>query len=721
MRLATLLRLLRSPLRTCRIALVLGAAALGQSLGGGPRGRALRAQWNTGISVLIPERGTPDLLRRALEHLMAALARITEPWEVVVIVNGEPPHTYDGLRRQFRGVRWSFHDEPLGFSGALDQGLRLVNFGGVYLHNSDIALDPRAIETLLPWRASHVFAIASQIFFDDQDRRREETGWGDCDLRDDRTDLFDRNPDADGLVRGGLYAGGGASLFDATLLKRFSGATRGYAPFYWEDVDWGVQAWRHGLEVLFHPGSIAWHRHRATIARFFPPAEIDRVVERNRLLFELRNLPLSRPGLRRAAWVGGKTMAELAGWPTLREVAAARASSRRAAFAAVDLALATGRRYVRPAPGARRPLVLVVSPYCILPPRHGGAWRTWRLCEALSDRWRFVLLSDEAMSYSAFDATQASPFESVHLVGGRPDSGPDRIARIRAHSHAALQRELDRLIGVYRPDIVQIEHVELSGLRVPSAQPSLIVAHDVLLTDGDVCPDDAVERTHLASFGAVVVCSGEDAALLAPLRATVVPNGAVVDGCCGPSTGRRNLLFAGPFRYAPNLDGIRAFLAGVYPELHRRYPDLALTILAGSGGRHLAAGDALFAQTGVSVTDAVDDVRPWLDGCALTLNPLSSTRGSSIKVIESLAAGRMCVTTRDGARGWLDAGLDGLCVVDEVADMLEAIAQLLENEPSRLVRERPCPQALERFSWRSAAAVQEGIYQRLLPGAECLP
>src|SRR5207247_11422867 len=64
--------------------------------------------------------------------------------------------------------------------------------------------------------------------------------------------------------------------------------TKVYAPFYWEDVEWGVLAWRHGYEVLFCPRSNVLHAHRSTNLKFFSREEIDRIFMRNRLRFQLR-------------------------------------------------------------------------------------------------------------------------------------------------------------------------------------------------------------------------------------------------------------------------------------------------------------------------------------------------------------------------------------------------------------------------------------------------
>ena len=56
------------------------------------------------------------------------------------------------------------------FSGCVRRG-RNRHVAGVH---------PGVLSALLPWRAPHVFGIASQIYFRDAKKRREETGWTDA-------------------------------------------------------------------------------------------------------------------------------------------------------------------------------------------------------------------------------------------------------------------------------------------------------------------------------------------------------------------------------------------------------------------------------------------------------------------------------------------------------------------------------------------------------------
>ena len=104
---------------------------------GKPYRRAL-GQWGTGISVLIPECGTPDLLHTTLAHATAAVAVLTEPAEIIVQVNGADPALYRELQRDYPEVIWRFKKAALGFNGAIETGLKAVRYPAVYLLNSDM-------------------------------------------------------------------------------------------------------------------------------------------------------------------------------------------------------------------------------------------------------------------------------------------------------------------------------------------------------------------------------------------------------------------------------------------------------------------------------------------------------------------------------------------------------------------------------------------------------
>jgi glycosyltransferase involved in cell wall biosynthesis len=170
----------------------------------------------------------------------------------------------------------------------------------------------------------------------------------------------------------------------------------------------------------------------------------------------------------------------------------------------------------------------------------------------------------------------------------------------------------------------------------------------------------------------------------------------------------------GPFRYAQNRDGILEFLGTAWPALRGRFPDLVLTILGGAESAEIAAAEPRLRQPGVELVTAFVDPAPYLDWCTLTINPQRNIRGSSIKLIESLLAGRVCVSTADGARGFADSHLEGLALAPSIAEMAAPIAALLADHGKRRRRERGDEARLDAFTWDAMAQRQFDLYARLL-------
>src|SRR5574340_632233 len=89
------------------------------------------------FSVLIPERGRPDLLAGTLKALGTALEGLETPYETCVLVNGARRNQYEVLVRAFPWVQWHFAKRALGFHGAMRHLLTRARHPWVYLLNSD--------------------------------------------------------------------------------------------------------------------------------------------------------------------------------------------------------------------------------------------------------------------------------------------------------------------------------------------------------------------------------------------------------------------------------------------------------------------------------------------------------------------------------------------------------------------------------------------------------
>ena len=168
------------------------------------------------VSVVIPNWNGRDLLKKNLPSIFAAFGSNSKH-ELIVVDNASTDGSVDFLRETFPEVTVLALDENLGFGGGSNAGIRAARNDVVFLLNSDMRLAPDSIDPLLEgFRDPRVFAVTSQIFFSDPDKRREETGltqgqWREGQLQvDHRIDpqVTERFPT--------FYAGGGSSAFDVT-------------------------------------------------------------------------------------------------------------------------------------------------------------------------------------------------------------------------------------------------------------------------------------------------------------------------------------------------------------------------------------------------------------------------------------------------------------------------------------------------------------------------
>lgn len=698
----------------CRIASRLGQLIIHKlfALGKCKQSDALANKMTAGISVIIPERDNPVILRTCLESLVSAFEKIQEPVQVIVVVNGASAQVYQSFAQDFPFLEWIFVEKPLSFADAIRLGVDKSIYEWLFLLNNDMRLESDCLYELLIHRAPDVFSIASHIFFEDKTRRREETGLTGFRVDYDQMYLYDRDVTSAAVVEH-LYSGGGASLFRKSLLKHYIKLSHSYDPFYWEDVDWGVRATLDGYRNIFVPAAKVWHLHRATVSRFYTQQQIDRIVEHNKWIFYLR---FGLTGVH-FFWLGRYLRdAKFVSWSEFADLL--RACFKIGATGIHQLISPDYERFDIVPARPNLPWMVLVVPFAIYPKAHGAAIRQQNLYLELSKYFNIWLISDEGSSYDQFTWLSNSPFSRVSLVrSSRLDVGELRSERINSHARKPLRKLLQYAIKSVAPKIVQIEHEELCEL-VSSRQGNAhwaISLHDVNIGMGsDAKRADARLLKALSYYDAVFTCSPEDSKLL-PITNHCIENGIDPNSFfySGPSVGQR-LVFVGPFRYKPNRDAIENFIVELWEPLRQRYPDIQLQILAGlDDSEQFVANNPIFQQSGVELVNSTLNVNKYLRDATLVINPLIGIRGSCLKTIEAIASGRICISTRDAARGLEHLKFPQVKIAEEGRAFLELIQFYIDNPSVRIHEEIPEAAKLQRFFWSLHAQQQLRVYQSL--------
>jgi O-antigen biosynthesis protein len=681
-------------------------------------------------SVVIPNWNGQDLLAKYLPSVVEAMSGHPGN-EVIVVDNASTDNSSALVKERFPSVRLLPLKENLGFGGGSNEGFRAAKNDIVVLLNSDMRVQPDFLQPLLDgFTDESVFAVSCQIFFSDPNKLREETGLTQAWWQGGRFRVRHRDDPAITDAYPCFYAGGGSSAFDRRKFLELGGFDSLLHPFYLEDTDLGVMAWKRGWKVLYQPRSVVFHEHRGTIGKKFSPSYINAILKKNFVLFCWKNIHDWRMLLTHfaATWADALVSAALGDSPeranlpglwraALQLPGAIGARWRAHRLAAVD----DKEAFLRPLGGYYRDRfqtlprnpeklsVLFVSPYPICPPTHGGGvfmFQTATELARLTDLHLIVLLDTESQRAAHNElVSQCRSAEFIVRMTGRVHSfGSVHPHAVAEFSNADLEWLIHRQILLQRVDVLQLEYLPMGQYGGRFRQiPAILFEHDIyfqsiarqlpgmkslgrrlsatfeylralryelrLLPQMDriqVCSTD--NRMHLLSFLPQLDGTVDDG-----LRAGIdTARYAFTPGDREPDT----MLFLGSFRHLPNQEGLEWFTREVLPRILAKRPSARIVVIGSDPPqRHSLPG----ANQAVELVGFVEDVMEPLRRYSVFVCPILAGSGVRVKLLEAFAAGIPVVSTSIGAEGL--AGKDGeICrLADEPEAFAERVVELLGN------------------------------------------
>jgi glycosyltransferase involved in cell wall biosynthesis len=202
-----------------------------------------------------------------------------------------------------------------------------------------------------------------------------------------------------------------------------------------------------------------------------------------------------------------------------------------------------------------------------------------------------------------------------------------------------------------------------------------------------------------------LACSENDLRRIGSARKSVVRNGVVLppDELLEKKPVPSTLAFVGTFGYGPNINGLRWFVADVWPKIREKIPAARLNVI----GRNASPETIPFAVSpGIEIVGEVESTAPWVSRSVATVVPLRLGSGTRIKILESLACGRPAVSTILGAEG-LESLNDshGLYRVKDASAMASRLIELLEDPDAALEAGRVGKDTVHaEHSWEAATA-----------------
>lgn len=245
----------------------------------------------TPITVVIPNYNGAHLLRKNLPSVKAAAMVYGGSCSIVVVDDGSADDSLAVLKQEFPEVEVVVHMQNKGFAEAVHSGVNAAKTELLFLLNSDVSVQPDIFEPLVAYfDDANTFSV-NPLIYDEQGEAKRHS-WNLRQLKSGSLKLLDwRLEDAfnqrkQGRKLAAAYAHGGSFMVRKSMFQALSGFHPIYKPFYSEDCDLGLRAWRRGWGSYFEPSVSIVHQSVGSIRENVKMQQVKCIRRRNRYLLE---------------------------------------------------------------------------------------------------------------------------------------------------------------------------------------------------------------------------------------------------------------------------------------------------------------------------------------------------------------------------------------------------------------------------------------------------
>jgi len=221
------------------------------------------------------------------------------------------------------------------------------------------------------------------------------------------------------------------------------------------------------------------------------------------------------------------------------------------------------------------------------------------------------------------------------------------------------------------------------------------------------------ESATLRRFDVVVAVSERDALAFRSdhpeVRTAVIPTGVDPDFFrFHEPVSSNHLVFCGSMDWLANQEAMNFFLDAIWDHIVAEVPDARLTVIGRAPPASLVE-KAAGRGANWTFTGYVDDVRPYMQGAAVSVIPMRVGGGTRLKVYEAMAAGTPIVSTTVGVEGLPIVDGEQYLRADEPIEFARAVVSLLKDSGQRRRMAADARALVEsQFSYVNAAQVFEG-------------
>jgi GT2 family glycosyltransferase len=234
------------------------------------------------VSIIIPNYNGRALLEKYLPHTLDAIKTSGTKYEVIIVDDCSTDDSVEFLTTEYPQLTLIVNPENKGFSYSCNCGIDAAQFELIFLLNSDVKLTPDYFEHQWKYFTRwDTFGVMGRIIDMDGDNIQDAARVPKFNGLKLKTDYFyyTDNEKERPLT---FYLSGANALIDAAKLKQIGGFYEIFSPFYCEDNELSLRAWKLNWKCYYEHHSVCRHLLSATTKKYKTPAWVKSVYFRNR-------------------------------------------------------------------------------------------------------------------------------------------------------------------------------------------------------------------------------------------------------------------------------------------------------------------------------------------------------------------------------------------------------------------------------------------------------
>jgi GT2 family glycosyltransferase len=244
------------------------------------------------ISVVIPNYNGVHLFPETLPALFKALEYTGKIYEIIIIDDCSTDASVDFLRQHYPKIKLLQNESNSGFSKTINKGIFAATYELVLLLNSDVKLSESYFKNQFRYfELPDTFGVMGKIIGWENEEIQDGAKYPEFEgfkLKTSLNYLPDGNQSDNNLFS--LYLSGANALVNRDKLLLLGGFNELFSPFYIEDVDLSVRAWRCGFKCYFETNSVCIHKTSESIRTKEKKIRIRTIYNRNKLYFHAIHL-----------------------------------------------------------------------------------------------------------------------------------------------------------------------------------------------------------------------------------------------------------------------------------------------------------------------------------------------------------------------------------------------------------------------------------------------